>query len=521
MAGDAKEQALVLEARGGNAAAFEVLVKKYYRLVFALALARLSDCDAAEDLTQEVFLRVYLNLDKLRSPQYFSAWLTQLTRNLATDWARRGARASRLLPMVPISEAPEAEDAQAPGRIGAAMEEEQTRKLLQEALSHLPVDQREIVLLHYAEELSLEEIGRRTNRHPSTIGRQLRHALGSLRGNLDPLLHGSARSLRAPERVAVRTIAVIGATALLSQSAKAALASAAVASHPAGAFAAKAGFAAALPSLLAGIKTTFATIVAGGKAMGMAKGAIVGVAAIAAIAGGVTFCTNKKDVTSPQGGGENGKAASSIAAPDSFKSGGAIEGAWLGTLKGTGTGDLRIVFNLRREANGTFSATLDSIDQGQGGLPCSSVNIDGDRLVVEVPLIKGRYDGKRTGNDEITGTWTQGIGLPLILTRTFNPPPVKTPTPRTEVQADPATFDQYVGQYSLAPDKSIVVTHEGDTLMAQVTGQPKYQIFPEGPDTFFWKVVDAQIVFTRDASGAVTEGTLNQANMKIPAKKIK
>ena len=55
---------------------------------------------------------------------------------------------------------------------------------------------------------------------------------------------------------------------------------------------------------------------------------------------------------------------------------------------------------------------------------------------------------------------------------------------------------------------------------AQATGQPKFQIFPEGPRDFFFKVVDAQITFQPDASGRATSLTLHQNGANVPAKRI-
>jgi D-alanyl-D-alanine-carboxypeptidase/D-alanyl-D-alanine-endopeptidase len=60
---------------------------------------------------------------------------------------------------------------------------------------------------------------------------------------------------------------------------------------------------------------------------------------------------------------------------------------------------------------------------------------------------------------------------------------------------------------------------EGDHLEAQAANQPKVRIFAEGPDKFFYKVVEAQLDFSRDASGAVTQVTLHQAGRNLTGKK--
>jgi D-alanyl-D-alanine carboxypeptidase len=85
----------------------------------------------------------------------------------------------------------------------------------------------------------------------------------------------------------------------------------------------------------------------------------------------------------------------------------------------------------------------------------------------------------------------------------------------------PATLDQLVGEYELMPGFVLTVTREGDRLMTQATGQSKIEVFPESDLQFFLKVVDAQITFVKDASGAVTSLILHQGGRDLPAKKIK
>lgn len=99
----------------------------------------------------------------------------------------------------------------------------------------------------------------------------------------------------------------------------------------------------------------------------------------------------------------------------------------------------------------SFSASLDSPDQGIAGLPVADeLRIDGDH--VGIAAVKGTYEGKRAGNSEITGTWKQeGFARPVMLMRTMEVPAVKTPTPPAD-QMVPSAFDQFVGQYALSPD---------------------------------------------------------------------
>ncbi|MBI3653716.1 MAG: serine hydrolase [Acidobacteria bacterium] len=92
---------------------------------------------------------------------------------------------------------------------------------------------------------------------------------------------------------------------------------------------------------------------------------------------------------------------------------------------------------------------------------------------------------------------------------------------RKEIKVDAKIFDAYVGEYELAPNFIITVKREGDKLMAQATGQPQFEIFAESETKFFLKVVEAQIVFSKNDKGIVEQLTLFQGGREIAGKKIK
>lgn len=88
---------------------------------------------------------------------------------------------------------------------------------------------------------------------------------------------------------------------------------------------------------------------------------------------------------------------------------------------------------------------------------------------------------------------------------------VVLPSERKEIVVPRDVLAHYVGTYELVPTFSIVITLEGDQLMAQATRQPKFPLFAESPTKFFYKAVDAQIEFSKDANGNITSLTLYQA----------
>jgi hypothetical protein len=90
-----------------------------------------------------------------------------------------------------------------------------------------------------------------------------------------------------------------------------------------------------------------------------------------------------------------------------------------------------------------------------------------------------------------------------------------------EAKVDPASYDAIVGKYDYGEGTSILtVTREGDHLFAQLTGQPKFEIFPASPSKFFWKVADAQVEFVKNDQGKVTKAIHHQGGRTFDAPKM-
>jgi RNA polymerase sigma factor (sigma-70 family) len=274
---------LVRETLEGHRAAFDALIERHFGLVYVIALARLDDPERAEDLAQEVFLRSYVHLAQLNPPSKFPAWLSRIARNLAIDWLRRGQRASRLLPMIPMEALPgEIADPKAKG-VREAMAETEESQTLQRALSALPHDQREIVMLRFTEGLSQSEIADRLGLHQTTVSRVIKRALASLRGQLEPILRETGPSLRPSVRATVKTVAAIAAFEAMVPAAKAALVAAASTGVGGTAATAKASAALGGVSLFASLS---GWIAGGAKVMATGKGIAAAAVAVAAIGGG-------------------------------------------------------------------------------------------------------------------------------------------------------------------------------------------------------------------------------------------
>src|ERR1700745_4513132 len=96
---DLNERELVERCRSGDEAAFQILIDGYKDLVFALIARTVQDRSRAEDLAQDVFLRVYRGLPYFRGEARLSPWIYRIAANVCTE-----AR-SRQAPHIPAGDA--------------------------------------------------------------------------------------------------------------------------------------------------------------------------------------------------------------------------------------------------------------------------------------------------------------------------------------------------------------------------------------------------------------------------------
>jgi RNA polymerase sigma-70 factor, ECF subfamily len=149
---------LVRRARAGDSSAWEEIVTAFSRRIFNLAYRFTSNVDAAEDLTQDVFIRIYKTLDQYDAKQGDLAnWLMRLARNLIIDDYRHRQRN----PQNTMADA--VDDHQYHLRaVGTSAHKEMERREIaiqvQEGIDKLPPDLKTCVILRDIEELSYQEI---------------------------------------------------------------------------------------------------------------------------------------------------------------------------------------------------------------------------------------------------------------------------------------------------------------------------------------------------------------------------
>ena len=137
--------AIIDRCLGGDEAAWEQVVARFKRKVFHIAYKFTGRHDAAEDLTQEVFLKVFKSLDKFHRDADFSTWLSSVARNYCIDHYRASKREKEVVveDLVAFDLAP-ASSGSNPHR---ALEDHDRRRFLRRGLEALPEKLREAVVL--------------------------------------------------------------------------------------------------------------------------------------------------------------------------------------------------------------------------------------------------------------------------------------------------------------------------------------------------------------------------------------
>jgi len=148
---------IVERCLSGDAAAWEELVRLHTRRVYGLCYRFTGRESEAQDLTQDVFLRVFRALGSFRSTEgSFTTWLARLTRNLLIDHYRR-TRNERVTDSIE-EQLPRIEGVSAPKRADSAVAGREASELLQAALGKLSPELRETIILRDLQEMEYREI---------------------------------------------------------------------------------------------------------------------------------------------------------------------------------------------------------------------------------------------------------------------------------------------------------------------------------------------------------------------------
>ncbi len=150
---------LIEKARQGDGAAFNQVVTAYRRRILGTISRLIGRPEDVEDVAQEVFLRLYFSLDRLRVPEAFEPWLYRLSVNACYDYLRR----SRRRPETRMSDLSEQQVVMADAAAGSRVqreedEQERVRDLVTDMFSAVSEDDRILLTLKEVEGLSLREL---------------------------------------------------------------------------------------------------------------------------------------------------------------------------------------------------------------------------------------------------------------------------------------------------------------------------------------------------------------------------
>ena len=171
---------LVLSALAGRESGFAELVRRYQRPIAAYVYRMVGDYDAALDLTQEVFIKVYGSLSRYRSEFKFSTWIYKIAHNAAIDHLRRGAARETAIGASEDDRPTIAIDSR---RLTPEQESERNERCseIEMVVRMLPAAYRELIVLRHSNDLSYDEIAEVTGLPLGTVKNRLFRAREALR----------------------------------------------------------------------------------------------------------------------------------------------------------------------------------------------------------------------------------------------------------------------------------------------------------------------------------------------------
>ncbi len=169
---------LVRRALTGADDGFEELVRRYQRPIVSYVYRMTGDYEAALDLTQDVFIKVYASLARYRSEYKFSTWVYRIAHNTAIDHLRRHAVRGYEVDASGEYERPLASNALTPEQLS---ERAELCAEIEDVIGALPPGYRELILLRHAHDLSYDEIAEVTGLPLGTVKNRIFRAREAMR----------------------------------------------------------------------------------------------------------------------------------------------------------------------------------------------------------------------------------------------------------------------------------------------------------------------------------------------------
>jgi RNA polymerase sigma-70 factor (ECF subfamily) len=200
------ERQLVRRAKRGDEKAFRTLMERYRRKVYSIAYGMVHNPEAAYDICQEVFIKVYRYLGSFQGSSSFYTWLYRISVNLSIDWLRKQGRHD----LVDFDDSllrrePDGAEALAVPKMQdsdpfKALGRKELRDQIARAFESLSEKHRAVLLLREVEGLSYDEIARALKIHKGTVMSRLHHARRNLQRALRTYVQSSGKEKRMAEK---------------------------------------------------------------------------------------------------------------------------------------------------------------------------------------------------------------------------------------------------------------------------------------------------------------------------------
>ncbi|MDR4901185.1 MULTISPECIES: RNA polymerase sigma factor [Bacillus] len=166
-----EEKQLVAKAQQGSEHAFRILVQTYRHYIFQVIFSILRHEEDAKDVTQEVFVKIHASLQNYQF-RGLKTWMARIATNHAIDYKRKKARENEELSLCKET----AENIKSSHNIEALLLTKEQKLLIAQKLRELPDNYRDVVLAHYLEEKSYQEIALQENIEVKTVEMKLYRA---------------------------------------------------------------------------------------------------------------------------------------------------------------------------------------------------------------------------------------------------------------------------------------------------------------------------------------------------------
>ena len=172
---DEKDIELVKQAREGSLEAFELLIKKYSKDLFAISYGLLGSTEDAEEVVQDTFVKAYTNISSLRDDSLFGAWISRIVVNMSRNryvWNRSRGEGQNISIYVTDENDDNEKEMEIPSDLAIPdreLEQEEMRKIILEGINDLPDIFREPLVLRHVKDMSYKQIADILNLNIETV----------------------------------------------------------------------------------------------------------------------------------------------------------------------------------------------------------------------------------------------------------------------------------------------------------------------------------------------------------------